>query len=411
MSVNARPHTASRALGGLSQANTSPTNRRLYPRRTTAMGALALAAAFAASTATAVSASASVATLKASSANTARTSAIPAPPKQAVNLSETGSTLLYPLFQAWAPAYHRKYRNITITPQGTGSGTGISQAEAGTVDIGASDAYLSPTIRATHPGLMNIPLAISAQQVNYNVPGIPKSVHLKLDGPLLASIYEGKTTQWDAPAIKALNPGVKLPSTKIVALHRSDGSGDTFIFTTYLSSSDPDGWGKSIGYGTTVAFPAIPNALGEEGNGGMVTGCAATPGCVAYIGISYLGKTQAAGLGEAMLKNASGRFLLPVTATIGAEAAALTAKTPPDEALSLVFDKAANGYPIINYEYAIVPERETSGPVAQAVKAFLSWALAHNGGSTPGFLDAVHFQPLPPGVVTLSERQIAKISG
>jgi phosphate transport system substrate-binding protein len=341
----------------------------------------------------------------------APTKANETPPKAKVDLSETGSTLLYPLFQLWAAAYHKHYPNITITPQGTGSGTGISDASSGTVNIGASDAYLSPTVFAKYPGIENIALAISAQMVNYNVKGLPGSAHLKLDGGVLAGIYEGHITNWDAPQIKALNPGVNLPNEKIVALHRSDSSGDTFLFSSYLSGTNPEGWGKSIGYGTSISFPAIPNALAEEGNGGMVTGCAATPGCIAYIGISYLAKTEAAHLGEAMLQNRDGFFHLPTPVTIRAEAAAAYEQTPPDEALSLVDDAAKAGYPIINYEYAIIPPKEPNATTAQAVKAFLYWAIDPMGGSSTSFLDAVNFQPLPTSIAQLSAAQIAKIKG
>ena len=334
-----------------------------------------------------------------------------APPRAKVAISETGSTLLYPLFQLWAPAYHKHYPNITITPQGTGSGTGISDAEAGSIDIGASDAYLSPTDFAQYRGIMNVPLAISAQMVNYNVKGVPASTHLKLDGGVLAAIYEGHITNWDDPHIKSLNPGVKLPNEKIVALHRSDSSGDTFIFSTYLSDSNPGGWGKSIGYGTSISFPSISNALAEEGNGGMVTGCEKTPGCIAYIGISYKHETDSGHLGEAMLQNRSGTFHLPVATTIISEAGAAYEQTPPDEALSLVYDGARGGYPIINYEYAIIPPTERNAATAQAVKALLYWAIDPKGGSSPSFLDQVRFQPLPTSIARLSAAQIAKVKG
>ncbi len=258
---------------------------------------------------------------------------------------------------------------------------------------------------------MNIPLAISAQMVNYNVKGVPASTHLKLDGGVLAAIYEGRITNWDDPHIKSLNPGVKLPNEKIVALHRSDSSGDTFIFSTYLSDSNPGGWGKSIGYGTSISFPSISNALAEEGNGGMVTGCEKTPGCIAYIGISYKHETDAGYLGEAMLQNRSGTFHLPVAATIISEAGAAYEQTPPDEALSLVYDGARGGYPIINYEYAIIPPKEHNATTAQAVKALLYWAIDPKGGSSPSFLDQVGFQPLPTSIAQLSAAQIAKVKG
>ncbi|HET9059365.1 MAG TPA: phosphate ABC transporter substrate-binding protein PstS [Acidimicrobiales bacterium] len=333
------------------------------------------------------------------------------PPKAKVAISETGSTLLYPLFQLWSTAYHKQYGNISITPEGTGSGTGISSAAQGTVDIGASDAYLSSTDRQQYKGLMNIALAISAQQVNYNVSGVPANRHIKLNGQILAAIYEGKITYWDDRAIQAVNKGLHLPHEQIVALHRSDSSGDTFLFTSYLSAQDPKGWGQSVGYGTSVSFPSISNALAAEGNGGMVSTCKQTPGCVAYIGISYLTDTQKAHLGEAYLENKSGQFVQPTAKSISAEAAALENKTPANESLSMIDDPAKGGYPIINYEYAIIPGKESNNNTAGAVKAFLNWAVEPNGGSSAKFLNQVRFVALPAAVAKLSMAQIAKISG
>jgi phosphate transport system substrate-binding protein len=323
-----------------------------------------------------------------------------------VALSETGSTLLYPLFNLWAPAFHEKYPNVTITAQGTGSGAGISQAATGAVDIGASDAYLSEGEMAEHKGLMNIPLAISAQQINYHLLGVTE--HVKLNGKVLAAMYQGTIKTWNDPQITSLNPGVKLPDTPVVPLHRSDGSGATFLFTQYLSKQDPDGWGKSPGFGTTVAFPAVPGALGENGNGGMVTGCADTPGCVAYIGISFLDQATQKGLGQAQLANASGKYLLPDAQSIKAGAAGFASQTPANQAISLVNGPAADGYPIINYEYAIVNSKQKDAATAQTLQAFLHWALTD--GSSTSFLDQVHFQPLPDPVVKLSMDQIAKIA-
>lgn len=331
------------------------------------------------------------------------------PPSGTVALTETGSTLLYPLFNLWDPAYHASVPTISVTAQGTGSGTGIAQAAAGTVDIGASDAYLSSGEVAKTPGLMNIPLAISAQQINYNLPGITE--HLKLNGKVLSEIYQGLITKWNAPALKALNPTVSLPAMTIVPLHRSDGSGDTFLFSQYLSKSDPTGWGVKVGFGTTVSFPAVPGALGELGNGGMVSGCSKTPGCVAYIGISFLKQAAQAGLGEAMVGNASNQYLLPTSTTIHTEAASFAAKTPANEAISMIYGPASGAYPIINYEYAIVNQTQSSATTAQAIRAFLSWAIDPSHGNAPAFLNQVQFQPLPASVVKLSQAQIAKIGG
>lgn len=329
------------------------------------------------------------------------------PATSRIELSETGSTLLYPLFSAWGPAYHSKYPSVTVTTQGSGSGAGISQVVAGAVNIGGSDAYLSEGDIASHKGLMNIALAISAQQVNYNLPGVHQ--HLKLNGKVLAAMYQGTVKTWNDPQIAGLNPGVSLPPTPVVPLHRSDGSGSTFQFTHYLSKQDPNGWGKSTGFGTTVSFPAVSGALGENGDGAMVTGCSANPGCVAYSSIGSLDMADQQGLGEAKLGNASGKYLLPDAQSIQAEAAGFASTTPANQAISLINGPAPDGYPVVNYEYAIVNSSQKDGATAQTLQAFLHWAITDGNG--PSFLDKVHFQPLPAPVAKLSDAQIAKISG
>jgi phosphate transport system substrate-binding protein len=327
-----------------------------------------------------------------------------APAKTAASITETGSTLLYPLFGSWATAYQKLFTQVTITAGGTGSGTGIADASTGTVDLGGSDAYLSSSDRSTYPSMMNIAVAISAQQVNFNIPGVKS---LKLDGTVLAQIYSGKITNWNDSAIAALNPGVTLPSLKIVPLHRADSSGDTFLFTTYMNDQDPSVWASSA-VGTSVSWPSVPGALAETGNSGMVSGCAATKGCVAYIGISYLAKTTAAGLGQAVLKNGSGNFESPSATTIGAEAASFVSKTPANESISLINGPASNGYPIVNYEYLVVNSKQTSATTIQDLRALLYWEVTA-GQSETTYLSAVDFQPLPASIVTLSENQIKKI--
>jgi phosphate transport system substrate-binding protein len=327
------------------------------------------------------------------------------PATSKVELSETGSTLLYPLFSEWGPAYHQKYPSVTITTQGSGSGAGISQVAAGAVTIGTSDAYLSEGDMAAHKGLMNIALAISAQQVNYNLPGVHQ--HLKLNGKVLAAMYRGTIKTWNDPQITGINPGLQLPATPVVPLHRSDGSGSTFQFTQYLSKQDPDGWGKSPGFGTTVDFPAVPGALGENGDGAMVTGCAANPGCVAYTSIGSLDAADQQGLGEAKLGNAAGKYLLPKAKSIQAAAAGFASKTPANQAISLINGPARDGYPIVNYEYAIVNSNQKDAATAQTLQAFLHWVITD--GNNASFLDKVHFQPLPDPVVKSSDAQILKI--
>jgi phosphate transport system substrate-binding protein len=324
------------------------------------------------------------------------------------SLSETGSTLLYPLWNLWVGGYTSKYSTVTIQTAGTGSGTGISDAENGTANIGSSDAYLSPSVSTANPTLKNIPLAISSQIVAYNVPGVLS--HLKLSGSLLSSIYQGKVTKWNDASIAGLNPGVNLPNIPIVTLHRSDSSGDTFLFTTYLSKADPNGWGKSIAFNTTVPWPNAPGNLGEAGNSGMVTGCKATPGCIAYVGISYLTQALQAGLGYAQLSNAKGKYELPTAANITAEAASFTKSTPANGTISLIYGPAASGYPIVNYEYAIVNGKQSSSATAKAIRSVLEWAVNAKDGNSATYLSQVNFQPLPASIVTKSLKQITAIS-
>lgn len=331
-----------------------------------------------------------------------RTAPRHAPSQGQVTLLETGSTLLYPLFNEWAPAFTKTHPSIRITTAGTGSGTGISQAEEGKVQIGASDAYLPPI----HPAdMMNIPLAISAQQVNYNLPG-RNAVHLRLSGPVLAGIYTGRITMWNAPQIRALNPGVKLPAHAIIPVRREDSSGDTFLFTQYMTfSAGNKAW--PAGYGTAISWPPLPSEISAEGNSGMVTAVKSNPYSIAYIGVSYEHETEADHLGQAMLENRAGKFVLPTPASIEAAAEALVGKTPKSEALSLIYAPGADAYPIINYEYAVVSKALAPANKAAATRTFLDWALT--AGQSMAYLGAVNFRPLPPAVVRMSEAQVAAI--
>jgi phosphate transport system substrate-binding protein len=323
----------------------------------------------------------------------------------ATTLVESGSSLLYPLFNLWVPDYTAANPGTQITATSTGSGTGIAQAMKGLVQIGASDAYLSDTIVKTHPDMLSIPLAISAQAINYNLPGMNNG-NIKLSGPILAGIYAGKITKWNDPAIQAANPGVNLPDHDIIPIHRLDGSGDTFIFTQYLAKSTP-WWNDSIKYGTSVSWPSVQSALGAKGNSGMVTALSNNPYSVAYIGVSYADDIAKANLGTAMLLNADGQYVLPTADTVSAAASSVAASTPADERVSMIFAKGDNAYPIANYEYAIVDAKQTDSATAEAVRDFLTWAVTT--GNDPKYLNQVHFLPLPDAIVTLSKAQIAKI--
>jgi phosphate transport system substrate-binding protein len=324
-------------------------------------------------------------------------------------ISETGSGLLYPLMRTWAAAYQQATPGVTVTTASTGSGTGIADASAGRADLGASDAYLSSGDLVKNPTLLNIPLAVSAQTVIYNLPDV--SGHVRLDGTVLAGIYDGTITTWDDQRISAINPHVTLPAMKIVPVRRSDSSGDTFLFTSYLSTGDhsPEDqkWASQIGYGTTVAWPKVPGELSETGSVTVLHACASTPGCVTYNGISYLAQAQAAGLGEAEIANNAGQYTLPTAAAVTASVNSFVSLTPPNETISMIDGPALTGYPIVNYEYAVVSTRQPDAAKASALKAFLRWIIST--GNQPKYVDAVGFQPLPAALVTLGQDQIAEI--
>ena len=328
-----------------------------------------------------------------------------APVSASRTLAETGSSLMAPLFALWAPAYHARFSQVTLRTTSSSSGEGISSAAAGKADIGASDAFLSPATLAKYSSLVNIPLAVAALMVVYNVPGVSASAHLRLDGTVLARIFSGKIGRWDNPAIAALNPGVKLPGAAIVPVHRTDSSGSTFLFTSYLNAQDPSGWSSSL-IGTTVAWPRPPGALGASGSDAIVSSVKSAPGAIGYVGVSYLSQVRGANEGEAALGNSAGRFVLPTSRAIQAALASFT-NTPASETISLINGSAAQAYPVINYEYAMVDTSQPSATRAQALRAFLSWAVTTGTAQ----LAKVNFQPLPQSIITLSDAQIAKIRG
>ena len=329
-------------------------------------------------------------------------------PSSAVTLSEAGSSLLYPYLQKLAPGINAAYPNITLTPAAGGSGTGQSEALSGTIDMGGSDAYLSAAQVSANSGALNIPIAVSSQAVNYNLKGF---TNLKLSGNVLAEIYQGTIKVWNDPAIVALNPSVTLPSTPIVPIRRADSSGDTFIFTSYLSATNT-AWSSGPSFGTTVSWPAVSSELTASGNPAMVTTLDNTPGGIAYIGISVESTALVDGHGEAELENASGSFVQPDATTVEAAVTAGSGNVPASLAASLIYETGAQAYPIVNFEYLIVnPSTITSTATAEAVRTFIEWAISPTGGATTDNLSAVNFQPLPTNVIPLVNAAVAQIAG
>lgn len=302
--------------------------------------------------------------------------------------------------------YTKTHPGVQIVTSSTGSGAGIEQALSGAAQLGTSDAYISDTQAKQNPQIIDVPMAISALTVNYNVPELA-STPLKLDGPTLAGIYLGKIRAWDDKAIAVLNPRLKLPHHDIIPVHRADGSGDTFVFTQYLTFSTP-AWEDTIGYGTSITWPSVPGALSANGNPGVLKAVRDTPYSLTYVGVSFHAAIAEAGLGSALLKSYSGEFLLPTPETIAAAAAVLSPRTPLDERLTLVNAPGANAYPLVNFEYAMVSIEQANPDTAKAIKRFLLWAIAPDE-SNEKYLEDAHFIALPAHIWVLSHDQLERI--
>ena len=292
----------------------------------------------------------------------------------------------------WINGFEIK-EGIPVKYGAVGSGAGIAQITARTVDFGASDAPLTPEQAAACNGCVQIPWALSATGIGFNVPGVKK---LNLTGPILAGIYFGKITNWNDPKIKKLNPKAKLPNLTITPVFRSDGSGDTYAFTNYLSKISP-AWKNEVGYATTVGFKA---GVGAKGNSGVTATVTKTPGAIGYISASYL---IAAGLGAAAVQNKAGNYEFPNLKNI--ENAASTVKSvPPSNELNITNPpkKAKTAYPISTFTYAIVPH---NAPQKGFLQQFLNYAITK--GQDYGA--ALDFAPLPKVVLSAAKSSIASL--
>jgi phosphate transport system substrate-binding protein len=304
-----------------------------------------------------------------------------------------GSTLVAPLVSKWQPDFSDK-SGITVTYGAIGSGGGIDQITARTVDFGASDAPLTTDQFDAAKGVEQIPWALGAVLPSYNVKGV--SNKLKLSGPVLADIYLGKITSWDDPAIAKLNPGTSLPSTKITPVYRSDGSGDTYAWTNYLSSVSPE-FKSKVGVSTQVKFPT---GTGAEKSDGVAAAVSQTDGAIGYLGLAYISSND---LQYGLVQNAAGAFPNPDVNSIKAAAAAVKG-IGKDNSISLVDlpASAKDAYPISTYTYVIVPLKSDK---ADELKKFITYAI----GPGQQFGPDLNFAPLPSQVVAGAKKAIAKI--
>jgi phosphate transport system substrate-binding protein len=283
------------------------------------------------------------------------------------SLSGAGSTFVAPIMSMWAQAYSKKGTNVAY--QGIGSGGGVSQIDAQTVDFGASDTPMLDTELAAAKGgpILHIPLVLGAVTVSYHVKGVGGG--LNLDGDTIGKIFAGQITKWNDSAIKKLNPKANLPDEAIAVVHRSDSSGTTAVFSDFLTKTSPS-WVSKLGsasFGKTIAWPV---GIGGKGNDGVAALVSQTEGAIGYPELQYAISSK---LTYANVKNKKGTFITPCVATTSA--AAVKTSFPPDLRTSLTWRGAANAYPITGTTFALVYQNQTDAGKAKALVNFLSWAL------------------------------------
>jgi phosphate transport system substrate-binding protein len=303
-----------------------------------------------------------------------------------------GSTFIAPLMSKWQADYASKTGG-TVTYGAIGSGGGIEQITNRTVDFGASDAPLTPDQFKAAKGVIQVPWSLGAVVPAYNLSGGPNYIHLT--GPVLADIFLGKITAWNDPEIAKLNPGTKLPSTKITPIYRSDGSGDTYAFTDYLSRVSPE-FKSKVGTSTLVKFPTGQGASGSDGVGAAIS---STDGAIGYLTIAYVTSNS---FNYALVQNAAGAF--PKATVPAINAAAATAKSVPPSGVSIVDPPASakTAWPDSTFTYVIVP---TSTPKAAELKKFITYAL----GPGQSFATGLGYGTLPKQVVADSKKALGKI--
>jgi len=312
-------------------------------------------------------------------------------------INGAGATFPYPLYSKWFSEYAKIDRSVKFNYQSIGSGGGIKQVIAQTVDFGASDKFLSDKELAAAPGkLLHIPTVMGAVVVTYNVPGVGKG--LKLSPEVLSQIYLGKITKWNAPQIAKDNAGLRLPNKPIIVVHRSDGSGTTSIFTDYLSAVSPE-WAKRVGMGASVRWPV---GLGGKGNEGVAGQIKTTPHTIGYVELAYAFENK---LPFAFLKNSAGTFVEPSIASTSAAAAGATKSMPADYRVSLVNQPGKNSYPIVGFTWLLVYQNQKDKVKGKKLVEFLNWELKQGQKMAAKML----YAPLPANVAKMVEKTIQTI--
>jgi phosphate transport system substrate-binding protein len=312
-------------------------------------------------------------------------------------INGAGATFPNPIYSKWFDEYHKVKPDVAINYQSIGSGAGIRQMSAQTVFFGATDGPMTDQQQLDAPGkILHLPTVLGAVLPIYNLQGV--TAELKFSGPLLADIFLGKVTKWNDPAIEKLNSGVKLPATDITVVHRSDGSGTSYIWNDYLAKVSPE-WKKKVGVATSVQWPAGIGGKGNEGVSGLVT---QTPGSIGYVELIYALQNKIA---YGSVQNMAGEFIKADVKSVSAAAAEAASKMPADFRVSITNPPGKGVYPISSFTWILLYENPKDKKQSQMMVDFMKWALSEGQKFAP----ALGYAPLPEAVVKLELEALKRI--
>ena len=321
----------------------------------------------------------------------------PVPPADRLQINGAGATFPYPIYSKWFDEYHKAHPDVEINYQSIGSGGGIRQLLAGTVDFGASDGPMTDEqLGQAKIKVLHFPTVLGADVPTYNVPGV--TVELNFTPEVLAGIFLGKITKWNDPELAKANSGVSLPGNDIIVVHRSDGSGTTYIWTDYLSKVSDD-WKTHVGRNTSVNWPVGLGGKGNEGVSGLVK---QTPNSLGYVELIYAIQNH---MPYGRVRNASGKFVKADLASVTAAAASVSGEMPADFRVSITNASGKNAYPISSFTWLLIPNKIDDQRKKQTLTNFLRWMMTDG----QKFCEALAYAPLPKAVVAKEMEAISRI--
>ena len=314
-----------------------------------------------------------------------------------IRINGAGATFPNPIYQKWFSEYNKLHPDVEINYQSIGSGGGIRQITNRTVFFGATDGPMTPDQLLAAPGkVLHFPTVLGADVPVYNIPGVPSD--LKFSGPVLANIFLGTITKWNDPALTALNPGVNLPGSDITVVHRSEGSGTTYIWVDYLSKVSLE-FKKRVGVAQSVNWPVGVGGKGNEGVAGLVS---QTPNAIGYVELIYALQNK---ISYGQVKNANGKFVKATTESVTAAANAAASKMPADFRVSITNAPGDDVYPISSFTWLLLYENPPDKKQSKVMVEFLKWALADGQQYAP----QLGYAPLPKNVVDMEMKALQQI--